>query len=140
VLETTMDLFTRLAETPGGYKALLGMSALELPFPLVVAVALLAVILLTLSNLPNPYFSVLLGFFCGPFLVVFLTELWHFMPIAEPAVFHERWWLTALVPALLGPKLFDWGREGSPLGAFMLVVFIIAVFGTLAVIAQRYAL
>jgi hypothetical protein len=140
VLETTMDLLTRLAETPGGYKALLDMSALDLPFPLVVAAAVLAVSLLTLSNMPNPYFSILLGFFCGPFLVVVLTEIWHFMPTAEPAVFHERWWLTALVPALLGPKIFDWGREGSPLGAAILLAFVVAVFGSLAMIAQRYAL
>ncbi len=140
MLETTLELLRQMAETPEGYKALLGMSALELPFPLVIGSALLFVILLNISNLPNPYFSVLLGFWCGPLIVVVMTELWRLSPAAEPAVFHEPWWLTALVPAILGPKIFDWGREGSPLVAFLVIAGIAAIFGSLAMVASRYAL
>ena len=140
MLETTLDLLRQMAETPGGYKALLGMSALDLPFPLVLGAALLFAILLNISNLPNPYFSVLLGFWCGPLMVVVLTELWRLSPAAEPAVFHQPWWLTALVPAVLGPKIFDWGREGSPLVTFIIIGGIAAVFGSLAMVASRYHL
>ena len=55
-------------------------------------------------------------------------------------MFHEPWWLTALVPAVLGPKIFDWGREGSPLVTAIVLVGIAAVFGSLAMIASRYAI
>jgi hypothetical protein len=140
MFETTLELLKQMAEAEGGYRALLGMSALDLPFPLVLGVALLFIILLNISSLPNPYFSVLLGFWCGPLMVVVLTELWRLSPAAEPVLFHQPWWLTALVPAVLGPKIFDWGREGSPLLTFFIVGGIVAVFGSLAMIASRYHL
>ena len=140
MFETTLELLKNLAEEPGGYRALLDMSALALPLPLVVAWSFLFVVALNLSRLPNPFFSVLMGFGCGPFLVVVVTEVWRLTPSAEPAVFHEPWWLTALVPAVLGPKIFDWGREGSPLVTAIVLVGIAAVFGSLAMIASRYAI
>ena len=140
MLESTIELLKQLMETPGGYQQLLNMSALELPFPLVMGWVALWFIVLSISSLPNPYFSVLLGHASGPLAVVIVTELFRLSTATEPAVFHEPWWLTALVPAVLGPKIYDWGREGSPLVMALVVVGIAAVFGTLAMIASRYAL
>ena len=140
MLESTMDLLRQIFETPGGYSTLLDMSALELPFPVVLAWVALWFVVLNISHLPNPYYSVLLGHAAGPLVVVILTELWRLTPAAEPVLFHQPWWLTALVPALLGPKIYDWGREGSPLLAALVVCGIAAVLGTLAMVASRFAL
>ena len=140
MLESTMDLLRQMMENPEGYKELLNMSALELPFPLVLAWVLVWYALLSISTLPNPYYSVLLGHASGPLIIVILTEVWRLSPAAEPGVFHEPWWLTALVPAVLGPKIYDWGREGSPLAMALFVGGIAAIFGTLAMVASRYSL
>ena len=72
-------------------------------------------IVLSISSLPNPYFSVLLGHASGPLAVVIVTELFRLSTATEPAVFHEPWWLTALVPAVLGPSV-TMGAQGEPLG------------------------
>ena len=55
MLESTIELLKQLMETPGGYQQLLNMSALELPFPLVMGWVALWFIVLSISSLPNPY-------------------------------------------------------------------------------------
>ena len=68
--------------------------------------------------------------------MVIVTELFQLSAATEPAVFHEPWWLT-LVPQCWDLN-YDWGREALVMA--LVVVGIAAVFGTLAVIASRYAL
>ena len=135
MLESTIELLKQLMETPGGYQQLLNMSALELPFPLIMGWVALWFIVLSISSLQRTRTLVSCsGTRSGPLAVVIVTELFRLSTATEPAVFHEPWWLTALVPAVLGPtQFYDWGREGSPLVMALVVVGIAAVFGVCAI-------
>jgi hypothetical protein len=133
VFNESLAFFNSVIDHPG----VLGqVSALRWPWPVALGFGMAVSALMNLTRVPNPWFSLPIGFAWGPMLAKLVALLLGVTPIAVPGFFVEPWWLVSLVPMIAAPKMYDWSRTGSPVVLMIGIAVVVGVFGALASLAD----
>tara|TARA_B100000674_G_scaffold459388_1_gene436497 strand:+ start:1961 stop:2386 length:426 start_codon:yes stop_codon:yes gene_type:complete len=123
----------RISENP---EILRSIPSIEFPFAIAIGLGIIVTFIMRLSPVPNPYFSLIIGFSWGPTVIKVLTLLIGLSPWTEPAFFHNSWWLVSLGVGGISPWLYRWGRSGSPTVVIGFVLGIFVIFALLASLAD----